>query len=101
LALAFFRVWAATLIADENLLEQIGLFVFSVPNENYCKFEDWIMPIFDQMLIEQNEQGINWTPSKMIHRLVYIGHIRRRFVLRMQCKRKLPLKGLPFEFTSG
>ncbi|XP_063966152.1 deoxyhypusine synthase-like [Lytechinus pictus] len=40
-----------------------------VPNENYCKFEDWLMPILDQMLIEQNTEGINWTPSKMIARL--------------------------------
>jgi len=40
-----------------------------VPNDNYCKFEDWIIPIFDQMLKEQNELNINWTPSKMIHRL--------------------------------
>jgi len=40
-----------------------------VPNDNYCKFEDWIIPIFDQMLKEQNESNINWTPSKMIHRL--------------------------------
>ncbi|KAJ1948045.1 hypothetical protein EC988_005332, partial [Linderina pennispora] len=40
-----------------------------VPNDNYCKFEDWIMPIFDQMLKEQKEQGTVWTPSKMIHRL--------------------------------
>jgi deoxyhypusine synthase len=24
-----------------------------VPNNNYCMFEDWIMPIFDQMLEEQ------------------------------------------------
>ncbi|KAF5481900.1 hypothetical protein F2P56_002512 [Juglans regia] len=24
-----------------------------VPNNNYCKFEDWIIPIFDQMLKEQ------------------------------------------------
>ena len=23
------------------------------PNSNYCKFEDWIMPILDQLLIEQ------------------------------------------------
>ena len=36
-----------------------------VPNSNYCKFEDWIMPIFDAMLKEQNEQGVNWTPSKV------------------------------------
>ena len=27
-----------------------------VPNENYCKFEDWIIPIFDQMLKEQNSE---------------------------------------------
>ncbi|XP_072176616.1 deoxyhypusine synthase-like [Diadema setosum] len=40
-----------------------------VPNDNYCKFEDWLMPILDQMLIEQNTQDINWTPSKMIARL--------------------------------
>lgn len=26
-----------------------------VPNDNYCKFEDWIVPIFDQMLKEQIE----------------------------------------------
>jgi len=35
-----------------------------VPNSNYCKFEDWIMPILDAMLAEQQEQGTNWTPSK-------------------------------------
>ena len=27
-----------------------------VPNDNYCKFEDWIIPIFDQMLKEQKEE---------------------------------------------
>ena len=27
-----------------------------VPNGNYCKFEDWIIPIFDQMLKEQTEE---------------------------------------------
>ncbi|KAK8671475.1 hypothetical protein V6N13_038071 [Hibiscus sabdariffa] len=27
-----------------------------VPNDNYCKFEDWIIPIFDQMLKEQLEE---------------------------------------------
>uniref|UniRef100_A0A8C5G5Y5 deoxyhypusine synthase n=1 Tax=Gouania willdenowi TaxID=441366 RepID=A0A8C5G5Y5_GOUWI len=40
-----------------------------VPNDNYCKFEDWMMPILDQMLLEQNTEGTRWTPSKMIHRL--------------------------------
>ncbi|TQD81177.1 hypothetical protein C1H46_033287 [Malus baccata] len=28
-----------------------------VPNDNYCKFEDWIIPIFDQMLKDQTEQA--------------------------------------------
>ena len=27
-----------------------------VPNDNYCKFENWIMPIFDQMLLEQSTE---------------------------------------------
>ncbi|XP_075942278.1 deoxyhypusine synthase [Anarhichas minor] len=40
-----------------------------VPNDNYCKFEDWVMPILDQMVLEQNTEGTCWTPSKMIHRL--------------------------------
>ncbi|CAL8306126.1 unnamed protein product [Merluccius merluccius] len=40
-----------------------------VPNSNYCKFEDWLMPILDQMVLEQDTEGTRWTPSKMIHRL--------------------------------
>eukprot|EP00163_Fabomonas_tropica_P033176 TRINITY_DN860_c0_g1_i2.p1 TRINITY_DN860_c0_g1~~TRINITY_DN860_c0_g1_i2.p1 ORF type:complete len:356 (+),score=113.29 TRINITY_DN860_c0_g1_i2:344-1411(+) len=40
-----------------------------VPNNNYCAFEDWMSPILDQMLKEQKEEGVVWTPSKMIHRL--------------------------------
>jgi len=39
-----------------------------VPNDNYCKFENWIMPIFDQMLLEQSTENV-WTPSKVIARL--------------------------------
>eukprot|EP00803_Ostreobium_quekettii_P000133 evm.model.scf_11.12 EVM.evm.TU.scf_11.12 scf_11:103424-107242(+) len=39
-----------------------------VPNSNYCAFEEWIMPILDKMLVEQQEDGVNWTPSKMIDR---------------------------------
>lgn len=39
-----------------------------VPNDNYCKFEDWIMPIFDSMLEEQKRDGTIWCPSKMIAR---------------------------------
>lgn len=56
-----------------------------VPNDNYCKFEEWIVPILDTMLDEQEayvkkhgdscldaNQDVDspiWTPSKMIHRL--------------------------------
>ncbi|KAI3876299.1 hypothetical protein MKX03_001546 [Papaver bracteatum] len=40
-----------------------------VPNNNYCKFQDWIIPIFDQMLDEQLDKKILWTPSKLIARL--------------------------------
>lgn len=40
-----------------------------VPNDNYCKFEDWILPIFDQMLEEQRVKNVSWTPSKVIARL--------------------------------
>uniref|UniRef100_A0A8C5PQF4 deoxyhypusine synthase n=1 Tax=Leptobrachium leishanense TaxID=445787 RepID=A0A8C5PQF4_9ANUR len=40
-----------------------------VPNNNYCMFEDWITPILDQMVLEQDTEGTKWTPSKMIARL--------------------------------
>lgn len=36
-----------------------------VPNSNYCAFEDWIMPLLDDMLREQQEKGTVWTPSKV------------------------------------
>ena len=39
-----------------------------VPNNNYVKFEEWLMPILDKLLEEQNKNGIVWTPSKIIHR---------------------------------
>lgn len=57
-------------------LNRIGNLV--VPNSNYCKFEDWVVPILDKMLEEQEaskgrseEDGgeLHWTPSKVIHRL--------------------------------
>lgn len=62
-----------------------------VPNDNYCKFEDWVVPLFDKMLEEQEQARLDsaarnaqrtmgpndaefeppfvWTPSKMIARL--------------------------------
>ena len=39
-----------------------------LPNDNYVKFEDWLMPILDAMLEEQ-KAGAVWTPSRMIRRL--------------------------------
>ncbi|XP_072299567.1 deoxyhypusine synthase-like [Eucyclogobius newberryi] len=40
-----------------------------MPEYNYQKLEKWIMPVLNQMLFEQNNLGVKWTPSKMIHRL--------------------------------
>jgi len=40
-----------------------------VPNNTYCSFEDWFTPVWEQMLKEQKENGIIWTPSKMIRRM--------------------------------
>ena len=40
-----------------------------VPNDNYCKFEDWIIPIYDEMWEEQKKNGRVWTPSRVIRRL--------------------------------
>ncbi|KAM3515674.1 hypothetical protein MY11210_000652 [Beauveria gryllotalpidicola] len=53
-------------------LNRIGNLV--VPNANYCAFEDWVVPILDKMLEEQEaskgtDHEISWTPSKIIHRL--------------------------------
>eukprot|EP01121_Diplochlamys_sp_Union-15-3_P009260 TRINITY_DN251_c0_g1_i1.p1 TRINITY_DN251_c0_g1~~TRINITY_DN251_c0_g1_i1.p1 ORF type:complete len:378 (+),score=82.86 TRINITY_DN251_c0_g1_i1:29-1135(+) len=51
----------------KNGINRIGNLL--VPNDNYCKFEDWVIPIFDLMLKEQKEKGVLWTPSKVIKRL--------------------------------
>jgi deoxyhypusine synthase len=41
-----------------------------VPNSNYCKFEDWVLPILDKLVEEQEEKEFKrWTPSEVIHRL--------------------------------
>ncbi|KAL9601644.1 MAG: hypothetical protein Q9219_002364 [cf. Caloplaca sp. 3 TL-2023] len=56
----------------EKGMNRIGNLV--VPNSNYCAFEDWVVPILDQMLAEQeatrhSEEPIVWTPSTIIYRL--------------------------------
>src|ERR1700742_1955778 len=60
-------------------LNRIGNLV--VPNNNYCAFEDWVIPILDKMLDEQEDSKVvaaksgdaddevHWTPSKVINRL--------------------------------
>ena len=48
----------------KNGMNRIGNMV--VPNDNYCKFEEWLMPILDSMLKEQQEEGVLWTPSKVL-----------------------------------
>lgn len=40
-----------------------------VPNDNYCKFEDWMTPLLDEMVQEQKEKNVIWSPSKIISRL--------------------------------
>lgn len=40
-----------------------------IPNQNYCEFEDWVMPLLVKMTEEQNMNDCRWTPSKIIQRL--------------------------------
>ncbi|EIN10768.1 Deoxyhypusine synthase [Punctularia strigosozonata HHB-11173 SS5] len=72
----FIKCLGKTYLADFNLdgadlrrrgMNRIGNLV--VPNDNYCKFEDWLIPILDTMLEEQKASGDVWTPSKLIRRL--------------------------------
>lgn len=53
-------------------MNRIGNLV--VPNSNYCAFEDWVIPILDRMLEEQEaskktDEPFSWPPSKLIARL--------------------------------
>jgi len=72
----FIKCMAKTYLGDFNMrgkelrekgMNRIGNLI--VPNDNYCKFEDWFVPILDRLLLEQEEDGVAWTPSKIIHRL--------------------------------
>ena len=40
-----------------------------VPNENYCRFQDWLMPLLDEMAEEARVDGAEWTPSALVQRL--------------------------------
>ena len=72
----FIKVLAPTYLGDfkltgkvlrKNGINRIGNLL--VPNDNYCLFEDWIMPILHTITDEQEKDGTRWTPSKLIHRL--------------------------------
>ncbi|KZW03823.1 Deoxyhypusine synthase [Exidia glandulosa HHB12029] len=72
----FIKCLGKTYLADFNLdgaslrkrgLNRIGNLL--VPNDNYCKFEDWVIPILDKLLEEQTSAGTIWTPSSVIRRL--------------------------------
>eukprot|EP00057_Strongylocentrotus_purpuratus_P034729 XP_796333.3 PREDICTED: deoxyhypusine synthase [Strongylocentrotus purpuratus] len=40
-----------------------------VPESHYHYFTDFMQPILEDMMDEQNKHGMNWTPSKMIARM--------------------------------
>ncbi|KAF9495688.1 Deoxyhypusine synthase [Pleurotus eryngii] len=72
----FIKCLGQTYLADFHLdgadlrkrgMNRIGNLV--VPNDNYCKFEDWLMPTLDTMLQEQKETGEVWSPRSFIRRL--------------------------------
>lgn len=48
----------------EKGLNRIGNLL--VPNDNYCKFEDWITPLLNEMLTIQNTKKKTFTPRKII-----------------------------------
>lgn len=59
----FIKCLAPTYVGDFHLsgrdlrdrgINRIGNLL--APNDNYCKFEDWVMPILDDMVTEQKEQ---------------------------------------------
>eukprot|EP01098_Paradermamoeba_levis_P008139 TRINITY_DN3379_c0_g2_i1.p1 TRINITY_DN3379_c0_g2~~TRINITY_DN3379_c0_g2_i1.p1 ORF type:complete len:308 (-),score=108.95 TRINITY_DN3379_c0_g2_i1:612-1406(-) len=72
----FIKCLADTYLGDFGLndvelrkqgLNRIGNLI--VPNDNYCRFEDWLMPILDKLLEEQKTKGTIWSPSTIINRL--------------------------------
>lgn len=78
----FIKCLKPTLLGDFKLdgralrkagLNRIGNLL--MPNENYCAFEDWLNPILDRLVEEQNEAAASggprkiWSPSSLIHRL--------------------------------
>ncbi|KAK5642472.1 hypothetical protein RI129_008639 [Pyrocoelia pectoralis] len=54
-------------VLRDKAINRIGNLL--APNDNYRKFQDWIMPLLDELLREQNENGTIWSPSKVIKRM--------------------------------
>jgi len=48
-------------------LNRIGNLI--VPNDNYCKFEDWVVPILNEALADQKANGTIYSPSTLIRLL--------------------------------
>lgn len=83
-----FRLSGANL--RENGINRIGNLL--VPNDNYCKFEDWLIPILDKMLEEQkaSNECLVWSPSKLIERLgIEVNH--ESSVCYWAAKNKIPI----------
>ncbi|XP_017769123.1 PREDICTED: probable deoxyhypusine synthase [Nicrophorus vespilloides] len=71
----FIKCLAPTFLGDFNLkgdalrdqgVNRIGNLL--VPNDNYCKFEDWVTPLLDEMVDDQ-KNGTIWSPSRVVARL--------------------------------
>ena len=45
-------------------LNRIGNMI--APNDNYCDFEEFIIPLLQKMLKQQREKGHRWSPSQLI-----------------------------------
>ncbi len=66
----FIKCLAPTFLGDFSLsgkdlklkgINRIGNLL--VPNDNYCKFEEWLMPILDTMLEEQKNSVSLFIPT--------------------------------------
>ena len=69
----FIKCLAPTYVGDFHLsgrdlrdrgINRIGNLL--APNDNYCRFENWLMPILDEMVTEQKEQVQNMSVLSVI-----------------------------------
>ena len=92
---AFIKCLAPTYVGDFALpgkylrshgVNRIGNLL--VPNDNYCKFEDWLMPILDKILEEQKSTVSFSAKCRLIFRAksfhlrkLYQGLVRKLTIL--------------------